>query len=95
MAKQTAEAQKASMIANLPEKTGKPLDEWLGILAKRGHEKHGDILKFLKGDYGVTHGFANLIAHEFRNRGADTSPANLVESQYAGPKAALRPFIIT
>lgn len=92
MANSTPEAQKASMIANLPEKTGKPLDEWLAILARKGLEKHGEIVKFLKSEHGVTHGFANLIAHEFRNRGADTSSSDLVASQYAGPKAGLKPI---
>ena len=40
----------------------------------------------------VTHGFANLIAHRYRDRGQPTQAApDLVEAQYAGAKAALRP----
>ena len=79
------------MISNLPAKTGKSLDAWLDVLNGRKLEKHGEIIKHLKSEHGVTHGFANLIAHEFRNRDAgDTSP-DLVAAQYSGPKADLRP----
>ena len=81
--------QLATMLANLPEKTGKPLDEWLGLIAAQdGLEKHGQIVTFLKGDHGVTHGFANLIAAKALESDA---PADPVAEQYSGAKAALKP----
>ena len=92
MVKQTPEAAKATMIANLPERTGKSLDDWFALLDESTLEKHGEILKLLKADHGVTHGFANLIAHEFRNRGSSDNPPDLVASQYAGAKAGLKPI---
>ena len=92
MATQSPEAAKATMIANLPEKTGKSLDAWRKVLAGTRLEKHGEIVKHLKTEHGVTHGFANLIAHEFRNAGAADAPPDLVAAQYAGPKADLRPI---
>ncbi|MEL6874308.1 MAG: DUF4287 domain-containing protein, partial [Pseudomonadota bacterium] len=49
-----------SMIANMPEKTGKALTDWLKIVSSSGLEKHGQIVKYLKTDHGMTHGFANL-----------------------------------
>ncbi|WP_218152661.1 DUF4287 domain-containing protein [Qipengyuania nanhaisediminis] len=48
------EDQLATMMANIPEKTGAPLSEWIEIIAKSGLEKHGAILKLLKEEHGVT-----------------------------------------
>lgn len=85
----SAESQLTTMLANMPEKTGKPLSEWIAIVAKSGLEKHGAILKLLKEEHGVTHGFANLIAAKARETGEEV---DLVAAQYAGPKEALRPL---
>ena len=54
----------ATMIANLKDKTGKALPDWLKVAKKSKLEKHGQIVRHLKADHGVTHGFANLIAHK-------------------------------
>ncbi|NNC37292.1 MAG: DUF4287 domain-containing protein [Acidimicrobiales bacterium] len=78
-----------TMINNLPEKTGKSLDQWLGVTKSSGLEKHGQIVKMLKADHGVTHGFANLIAAKTLESGEEI---DLVAAQYAGPKANLRPL---
>lgn len=89
----TPEEHRASMLANLPEKTGKPLEEWKALLAETGFTKHGELVGHLKSGHGVTHGFANLIVHEFRG-GAVSSPSpatDLVEAQYQG-KGVLRPL---
>ncbi|MDX1516595.1 MAG: DUF4287 domain-containing protein [Woeseiaceae bacterium] len=87
----TPDAATQSMIANLPEKTGKSLDQWLEIVAKAKPAKHGEIVKLLKADYEVTHGFANLIAHEYRNAQGGDEP-DPVAQQYAGAKAGLKPI---
>ena len=50
-----------TMIDNMPEKTGKSLQEWRAILNKKQFEKHSQAVKFLKEEHGVTHGFANTI----------------------------------
>lgn len=80
------EDQARSMIANLKDKTGRSLDEWIEVLAGREGAKHGQIVKWLKGEHGVTHGFANLIAHSFRAAGeADGGePDDPVTKQYEG-----------
>lgn len=70
------------MINNMPEKTGKSLQEWKTILKAKGFEKHGEAMKFLKGEHGVTHGFANtiiLLSKENRDTADD-----LVTAQYKG-----------
>ena len=85
------EEMAAAMLANLPEKTGRELPEWLGILSQSGLEKHGQMVQFLKSEHGVTHGFANLIAHKALAK--DSPPPDqqdLVSGQYSGPKAGLR-----
>jgi len=81
--------QLATMLANIPEKTGKSLDEWKSLIASSGLEKHGQIVKMLKTDHGVTHGFANLITTKARESGEET---DLVAAQYDGAKAALKPI---
>ena len=83
------EEMAAKMVANLPEKTGKSLPEWLKIVGGTGLEKHGEIVKFLKSDHGVTHGFASLIAAKSRETG---EPVDLVAAQYSGAKADLKPI---
>lgn len=84
------EEMAATMLANIPEKTGKTLAEWHTILKSTSLEKHGQLLNVLKKDHGVTHGFANLIVSKFLS--ADTgADADLVTQQYSGPKADLRP----
>ncbi|EAQ28118.1 hypothetical protein NAP1_11003 [Erythrobacter sp. NAP1] len=85
----TPEEMAASMIANMPEKTGKPLEEWLGIVAKSGLDKHGKIVAMLKSDHAMTHGFANLVAAKAL---ASDEEVDLVASQYSGAKADLKPI---
>jgi hypothetical protein len=96
MAKSPAE-MKAAMIAGLREKTGKSLDEWLQILRSTGLAKHKEFVNLLKAQHGLTHGYANLIA--LQALGSDSHTAGdaqgLVDAQYAGPKAALRPIYDT
>jgi len=91
----TDDPQVQSMISNMPEKTGKSLEEWGEILSTSGLEKHGQMMKLLKGDYGVSHGYANTSVLIYRQRAAGGAPKedDLVAAQYAGPKAALKPIL--
>lgn len=83
----------ASMIANLQEKTGKTLPQWLKVTRASKLEKHGQIVKLLKEEHGVTHGFASMIAHEtLQSTSAHASDQDLVSAQYAGKKAGLEPI---
>ncbi len=90
----TPEEAKASMIAGLKKKTGKSLDEWLAIIKPKGFAKHKEIMTHLKGDHGVTHGYANMIALQALQSDSHTAddPDSLIEAQYAGGKAALKPI---
>ncbi len=53
----------------LLEKTGKPLAEWIALVQKQRLEKHGEIMKYLKSECGVTHGYANFVAQSNANKG--------------------------
>ena len=87
------EEMAAAMIANMKEKTGKALPEWLAVAASSGLGKHGEIVKFLKSEHGMTHGFANLVAHKtLESDAGSSSDQDLVAAQYAGAKAGLRPI---
>ena len=76
-----------TMINNMPEKTGKSLEEWKVILKEKGFAKHGEAMKFLKGEHSVTHGFANTII-QLSKENNDTA-ADLVTTQYKGKESLL------
>ena len=89
----TPEEMEAAMVANMKEKTGKTLPQWLKIAKAAGRTKHGEIVKHLKGEHGLTHGFANLVAHHrLRSASGSTSGDQLVDAQYAGKKEGLKPI---
>jgi len=78
-----------TMIDNMPEKTGKSLEEWKAILKEKAFVKHSEGVKFLKTEYEVTHGFANTIvtlSKAEKNVGVDV---NLVQAQYKGKENLL------
>jgi len=76
-----------TMINNMPEKTGKSLEEWKAILKEKAFAKHGEAMKFLKGEHGVTHGFANTII-QLSKENKDTQE-DLVTNQYKGKESLL------
>ncbi|MGK0220348.1 MAG: hypothetical protein ACI9HE_003859, partial [Planctomycetota bacterium] len=83
----------ASMKANMKEKTGKTLVQWLKIVKSSKLEKHGQIVKLLKGEHEMTHGFANMVAHEqLQSSSQFQGDGDLVTSQYAGKKEGLKPI---
>ena len=89
----TPEEMAATMEANLAGKTGKPLGEWVKIVKASGAAKHGEIVKLLKTDHGMTHGYANLVAHRALASSADMADDDdLVAAQYSGKKADLKPL---
>lgn len=75
-----------TMIENLQKNTGKTLEQWTDIVTKQNIAKHGEIIKYLKDKHGLTHGFANLIAH--KSKGSDAGSAEnqeeLIVKQYQG-----------
>ena len=93
MTDQVQEATK-KMIANLKVKTGKSLEQWHKELTAHGFDntvRHGELLRFLKTECAVTHGYANLIARKFLEA-PDASEKDLVAEQYQGEKNKLLPI---
>lgn len=75
-----------TMIENLKKNTGKTLEQWIDIVKSQNLEKHGEVIRYLKDTHGMTHGFANLIAH--KAKGSDAASAGnqdeLIIKQYKG-----------
>jgi hypothetical protein len=92
MAKSPEEARQ-DMIERLREKTGKSLAEWQALIRAAGLTRHGEVMKFLKEGHGVSHGYANQVALKaLEPEGAPAAGSDgLVDAQYAGGKAKLRP----
>lgn len=81
-----------TMIRNLEEKTGRTLAQWVALVRGSGKTKHGEIVKMLKEEHELTHGYANLVAHNALESDASFSEGDsLIEAQYAGAKSALKP----
>lgn len=82
-----------TMAENLQKLSGKSLEEWIALVKLTNFSKHGEILKFLKEQHGITHGYANFIAH--KTLGSDAGSAentdDLIEKQYVG-KEHFRPL---
>jgi len=83
-----------TMIQNLKEKTGKSLEEWVKIAKASKLEKHSEVIKFLKTNHGLGHGYANLVAHTLKGQSDEGKAAadDPVAAQYAGEKAGLKPI---
>ena len=71
-----------TMINNMPEKTGKSLEEWIKILKTKTFEKHSLAVKFLKEEHNVTHGFANTIVT--LSKDDNNTSDDLIKNQYKG-----------
>ena len=55
------------MISKMIERTGKSIEQWIEIVKDNDFSKHGEIVKFLKQEHSLTHGYANLIARRARD----------------------------
>lgn len=76
-----------TMIDNMPEKTGKSLNEWKKMLNTKTFSIHSEAVNFLKKEHNITHGFANTIVALSKEE--SESPTDLVKSQYEGKENLL------
>jgi predicted transport protein len=79
------------MPQTLEEKTGRSLAEWQATVRGLGLTKHGEILKALKSEHGLSHGYANMLALLATGYGTSTED-ELLTGLFAGPRAGLRPI---
>ena len=89
----------AAMVANMKEKTGKTLPQWTKIAKGAKVEKHGQLVKWLKEEHGLTHGYANLIAHKTLKSDAGSQEGDLVSAHESGDQRSVdgggRPLVFT
>jgi hypothetical protein len=88
-----------SVIAKMKEKTGRSLEEWIALTARKGPKDEAGRADWLKQEHGLGTNYAAWIAARSLGKGhEDTDPekylaqaAAYVEEQYAGAKEGLRP----
>jgi hypothetical protein len=92
----TVEEGLQAQIRNIEATYGKPMSEWLAIIAASGLTKHTDIVNMLKNDYGMTHGAAHRVSILARQNAAQQTgtdgDSDPVSALYTGKKASLRPI---
>ena len=57
-----------AMLRNMFDKTGKDIDEWISIVKTTNIIKHNEIVNYLKSEFSLTHGYANLITRKTLNK---------------------------
>ena len=80
-----------TMPQTLEAKTGRSLAEWQTTVKGLGLTKHGEILKALKTEHGLSHGYANMLALLATGYGTSTED-ELLTGLFAGSRAGLRPI---
>ncbi|MCB0643076.1 MAG: DUF4287 domain-containing protein [Phaeodactylibacter sp.] len=86
----TPEEMQAKMVQSIEEQTGKSIDELITWLQAQQLEKHMEKVKLVKAEWGLGHGFANLLAHLSKSEVPASEP-DLVELQFE-KKPELRPI---
>lgn len=89
----TPQEQAATQLANIERETGLTPAKVATMVTDAGLEKHGQIVAMLKSEHGLGHGNANLLSALAREllAGGPASDEDLLDAQYAGGKAHLRP----
>lgn len=83
----------ATMAKNIEAQTGRGVADWVVLARATGLTRHGEILKWLKTEHGLGHGYANFLALRTLEAGGP-APAgdDPVDGLFTGPKAALHPL---
>src|SRR6266404_1541888 len=86
-------------LAELKEKTGRSMEEWLALVKKEGPKDEKSRREWLKTKHKIATNSAWWIAERAEGKGWEDTPeaylkaaAQYVEEQYAGPKEKLRPI---
>jgi hypothetical protein len=88
-----------AIVDNLPEKTGKTLDQWLAVVVKHKFKDEKACTAWLKDEHTLGSTTASFIAHRAFGGGDHETPngylqaaPGYVDAMYAGPKEAIRPL---
>lgn len=87
-------------VAELKQKTGRSLDEWLRYVKKEGPKDEKERREWLKSEHGLGTNSAWWIAERSVGKGTETDDPNkyleaaegYVENMFSGSKAGLRPI---
>jgi hypothetical protein len=92
-------ARMHTMIAGLKEKTGRPIEEWLELMARDAPATEKERREWLKATHGLGLNYASCIAEmsvgakeEYSPDGYLRAAEQYVEKMFAAPKAGLRPI---
>lgn len=76
---------------NIKAKTGNTPEDFIRLAAEKGLTTHGELMAWLKGDFGLGHGHANAIAHLVRQAAAPpVSQDQKIDQHFSGAKASWR-----
>ncbi len=80
-----------SYLDNIKAKTGKTPNDFRALAAPKGFKKAGEAIAWLKSDFGLGHGHANLIAHLILNADEPKASADdAIAAHFAGKKTEWR-----
>jgi Domain of unknown function (DUF4287)/Domain of unknown function (DUF5655) len=78
-------------LRNAQEKTGKSWEEFRALAQEKGLTKHGEVMAWLKSEYGLGHGHATAVTHMvLRADEPGVSADDAVTKHFAGGKAIWR-----
>jgi hypothetical protein len=81
-----------NQVRNFEASSGRSIDDWVALARGSGLEKHAQIVAWLKSEYAIGHGNANLVALTCLRGPVAPTGDGLIDTIYSGPKAGLRPF---
>jgi hypothetical protein len=89
-----------SVLAKLPEKTGKTLEEWVAFIKASGPPTEKERREWLKREHGLGTNYAWWLAERAEGKGEEDgdpeaylrAAVGYVDAMFAGPKAGLRPI---
>jgi hypothetical protein len=81
-----------TMIANLPERTGKTIEEWLQLVEKEKLDTVKERVAWLKSHHGLGMTTSHLIAEYETGAWESYNPEALVAAMFSGPKTGLYPL---
>lgn len=80
-----------SYLDNIKAKTGKTAEDFRLMAVEKGLVKNGEIVGWLKSDYGLGHGHASAIAHVILAHGQDeVSKDDAIAAHFTSKKAVWR-----
>jgi Domain of unknown function (DUF4287)/Domain of unknown function (DUF5655) len=79
-----------SQIRNIEKTYGRSIDEWIALIRASGLERHGQIVAWLKSEYGLAHGAANRVALVALASSAPPPSDDPSEALYADRPAEVR-----